>query len=428
MYAEQLIERRRCVLGPAYSHFYQQPLYLVRGEGVWLFDDAGKRYLDCYNNVPSVGHCHPHVVAALARQAAVLNTHTRYLHHAVIEYAEMLTERLPGELSVCTFVCTGTEANDLAYRIARAATGHDGAIVTANAYHGNSTLVSALSPDSGRGADAADFVVQVEPPCTYRGPFGSAQADVAGAYADLVDEAVADLATRGRKPAMMIVDSIYDARGILTPPPAYLQAVSRKLRAAGGLLVADEVQSGLCRLGDHFWGFQDSGVVPDIVTMGKPMGDGHPLAAVVTTPEIARAAARKFGYFNTFGGNPVSAEVGKAVLEVLEREALLENVHQTGQYLKAGLEELAARHEVVGEVRGKGLFLGVELVSDRAGKTPAVDTTARVLEHMRDAGVLLARTGPLRNVLKLRPPLVFGREHADLALETLDAALSAVAP
>ena len=419
-----LIERRKRALSAAYRHFYKQPLYLVRGEGVWLHDSDGKKYLDCYNNVPSVGHCHPRVVDALTRQVKLLNTHTRYLHHNVVEYAEMLADTLPGELSACTFVCTGTEANDLAYRMARAVSGNDGAIVTANAYHGNSTLVAELSPDLGRGQPAPDFVVEVEAPDTYRGTFGEDHSDSAKAYADLVDDAIALLNEHGKKPAMMIIDSIFDARGILTPPPAWQQAVYRKVRAAGGLIVADEVQSGLCRLGDHYWGFEDSGVVPDIVTMGKPMGDGHPLAVVVTTPAIAAAFAEKSHYFNTFGGNPVSTAVGKAVLEVVEREGILASVRETGKYLKAGLQRLAENHPLIGDVRGKGLFLGVELVRDRDKKDPAADEAADILERMRESGVLLARTGRHSNVLKIRPPLVFRREHADLALEKLDEALA----
>jgi len=423
MSTEALVERRKRALGPAYTHFFDRPLYLVRGEGVWLFDNEGKKYLDCYNNVPSVGHCHPYVVEALTRQAKLLNTHTRYLHHNIIEYAEMLAETLPGDLSVCTFVCTGTEANDLAYRIATAVTGNDGAIITSNAYHGGSTLVATLSPDFGREHEGPDFVVDAEPPYTYRGPFGEDHPDPAAAYAGLVDEAIETLHDRGRKPAMMIIDSIFDAKGILTPPPAYQQAVYRKVRAAGGLIVADEVQSGLCRLGDHYWGFEDSAVVPDIVTMGKPMGDGHPLAVVVTTPAIAKTFAEQSDYFNTFGGNPVSTAVGKAVLEVVEREGILENVKHTGDYLKAGLRKLTDTHDLIGEVRGKGFFLGVELVRERVSKEPATAEAAAIMERMREAGVLLARIGRHRNILKIRPPLVFRKEHAELLLEKLDDAL-----
>jgi len=420
---EMLIERRKRAMGPAYHHFYERPLYLTRGEGVWLFDDEDRRYLDCYNNVPSVGHCHPHVVEALTRQASLLNTHTRYLHHGIVEYAEMIGDTLPGDLSVCMFVCTGTEANDLAYRIAREVTGNEGAIGTANAYHGGSTLVSELSPEFRRKRPPPDFIVEVEPPHTYRGPYGEDHPDYVNAYADLVDDAIATLQERGHGPAMMIIDSIFDAKGILTPPPAYQQAVYRKVRAADGLIVADEVQSGLTRLGDHYWGFEDSGVVPDIVTMGKPLGDGHPLAVLVTTAEIAADFARKSEYFNTFGGNPVSAAGGKAVLEVVERENVLAGVKETGDYLKAGLLKLSEKHSIIGDVRGKGLFLGVELVLDRESMEPATAQTARVVETMREAGVLLSRIGQFSNILKIRPPLVFGKKHADIVLDRLDEAL-----
>ena len=423
---EKLIARRKRAMGPAYSHFYDEPLYLTRGEGVWLFDNEGRKYLDCYNNVPSVGHCHPAVVDALTTQIGTLNTHTRYLHHAIVEYAEMLADTLPGDLSVCTLVCTGTEANDLAYRIARTVTGNDGAICTIGAYHGNSTLVSELSPEFERMRPKPDFVTDVSPPDVYRGPFSESDADFVQKYANLVDDGIAELASNGHKPAMMIIDSIYDAAGVHTPPPEYQQKVYEKVRAAGGLIVCDEVQSGLTRMGDNYWGFMDSGVIPDIVTMGKPMGAGHPLAVVVTTPEIAAAFAKESDYFNTFGGNPVSATAGKAVLEIVARENLLANVRKSGDYLIAGFRKLADKHELIGDIRGKGLFLAVELVRSRTTKEPASHEAAVIVELMRERGVLLALIGEQRNTLKLRPPLVFTTEHADIALAALDDALSKI--
>jgi 4-aminobutyrate aminotransferase-like enzyme len=401
-------------------------LYLVRGEGVWLYDTDGRKYLDCYNNVPSVGHCHPHVVEVLTRQIATLNTHTRYLHHNVVEYAERLAATLPGDLSVCLFVCTGSEANDLAYRIARAATGNEGAICTRGAYHGNTTLVSELSPEFERKRPAPGFVVDVDPPDFYRGRFPADVPDVAGKYADLVDDAIGELVGRGHRPAMMLIDSIYDAAGVHTPPPEYQQRVHEKVRAAGGLIVCDEVQAGLTRLGDHYWGFMDSGVLPDIVTMGKPMGAGHPLAVVVTTPPIAAAFARETDYFNTFGGNPVSAAAGMAVLDVVEQEDLLANVKRTGTHFIDGLRSLATKHALIGDVRGKGLFIAVELVEDRQTKQPASAAAATVVESLREQGVLTALIGRDRNALKFRPPLVFGIEHADIALAALDHALAAL--
>ena len=433
-----LLQRRQQSLGPAYSLFYEQPVHLVRGEGAWLFDPSGRRYLDCYNNVASVGHCHPRVVDALSRQAATLNTHTRYLHEGIVAYAERLSATLPEPLRVCMFVCTGTEANDLALRIARAVTGNHGIVVTEDAYHGNSTAVFEMSTEEYPARERPAYLQAVAAPCTYRGPIRDAAAEggeAAGAngreaagmgYAALVGEAVAALAARGHRPALFITDNAFSSNGVLTAPPGYLREAYRIVRAAGGLAVADEVQSGLCRLGDHYWGFQDSDVVPDIVTMGKPLGDGHPLAAVVTTPEIAAAFARRYGYFNTFGGNPVSAAVGLAVLDVIEEDRILQGVHDTGVFLRRALEGLAERHERVGDVRGKGLFFGVELVRDRPQREPAPREAARVREHLRDNGVLLGTSGPFNNVLKIRPPLVFGRQHAEVLLQRLEEALAAV--
>jgi 4-aminobutyrate aminotransferase-like enzyme len=392
----------------------------VRGEGVWLFDADGKRYLDCYNNVASVGHCHPHVVRALCEQAATLNTHTRYLHENVVRYAERLGKTLPGNLSVCMFVCTGTEANDLAFRIARTVTGHEGAIVMQDAYHGNSMVVTELSTAEYPAAERPDYLVAIEAPDTFRGSFRKGEAAVGEKYAALVDGAIAELARRQRQPAMFLCDSIFDSNGVLTAPPGYLSAVYEKVRAAGGLCIADEVQSGLCRLGDHMWGFEDSGVIPDIVTMGKPIGDGHPLAAVVTTPAIAEAFSRKFHYFNTFGGNPVSTAVGMAVLDVIEGENILHSVHAVGNYLADGLRALAAQWSLVGDVRGKGLFYGLELVRDPVSMEPARDEAAHISDRLRHLGVLTGVSGPHSNILKIRPPLVFKREHADLLLQSLD--------
>lgn len=410
-------------MGPAYRLFYRQPVHLVRGEGVNLYDSDGARYLDCYNNVASVGHCHPTVVEALTRQAGLLNTHTRYLHENVVEYAERLAATLPGDLSVCMFVCTGTEANDLAFRIARTVTGNEGAIVTEHAYHGNSLVVTELSTEEYPASEQPDYLETVEAPDGYRGSFHYSDAGWAEKYAALASHAIDALAGRGKQPAMFICDNIFSSNGVLPPPPEYLQGVYRRIRAAGGLIVADEVQSGLCRLGDNMWGFQDSGVVPDIVTMGKPIGDGHPLAAVVTTPAIAEAFARKFHYFNTFGGNPVSAAVGLAVLDVIEQEHILRNVHEVGAYLGQGLQELARQNPLIGNVRGKGLFYGVELVKDPVTREPAAHEALEVRERLRNNGVLLSTSGTLDNVLKIRPPMVFSKANADELLDKLKQAL-----
>ncbi|MBT8053634.1 MAG: aminotransferase class III-fold pyridoxal phosphate-dependent enzyme [Gammaproteobacteria bacterium] len=418
-----LIARRDRFMGPAYRLFYREPVHLVRGEGVRLYDADGREYLDCYNNVASVGHCHPHVVEALSRQAGTLNTHTRYLHESIVRYAERLGGTLPGDLSVCMFVCTGTEANDLAFRIARTVTGNDGAIVTDHAYHGNSLAVTELSTAEYPESEQPDYLETIEAPNGYRGTFRYSEPEYGRKYADLAEDAVRQLAGRGKQPALFMSCNIFSSNGVLTPPPEYLQGVYRAVRAAGGLAVADEVQSGLCRLGDKLWGFEDSGVIPDIVTLGKPIGDGHPLAAVVTTAAIAKEFARKFDYFNTFGGNPVSAAVGLAVLEVIEQENILQNVHDVGEYLRQGLEKLAQQHALIGDVRGKGLFYGVELVTDRETGEPARNQADSIREYLREHGVLLSTTGPLGNVLKIRPPMVFSKNNADELLGKLDRAL-----
>jgi len=423
MNKQDLMQRRDRAMGPAYRLFYDEPVYLVRGEGIWLYDDDGRKYLDCYNNVASVGHCHPHVVEALSRQASTLNTHTRYLHNNVVEYAERLTSTLPGDLSVCMLVCTGTEANELAYRISRTVSGNDGAIVTESAYHGNSNVGNDLSTMEYPASERPEYLEAVEAPSGYRGRYDYQEPDFGEAYAALAGEGIDRLAERQRRPAMFLCDNIFSSNGVLTPPPAYLQEAYRRVREAGGLAVADEVQSGLCRLGDHMWGFMDSEVVPDIVTMGKPMGDGHPLAAVVTTPEIAGKFAQKYDYFNTFGGNPVSAAVGMAVLDVIEDENILQNVKSAGDYLGRGLRKLAQKHALIGDVRGKGLFFGVELVRNPETREPADTEARKVAEHLRHNGILLGVSGPCRNVIKIRPPLVFSRENADQLLDGLQTAI-----
>ena len=422
-----LLERRKRALGPAYRLFYDEPLHLVRGQGMWLFGADGRRYLDCYNNVASVGHCHPRVVSALSEQAAMLSTHTRYLHENVVHYAERLAATLPGELSVCMFCCTGTEANDLALRLAQTVTGHEGVIVLEQAYHGNSKTVFELSPEDYPEDEQPAYLETVPPPDSYRGPLGRGGTDTETWSGQQIDRAVEELASRGFGLSMFIADNVFSSNGVLIPPPGYLQAAYERVRSAGGLVVADEVQSGLCRLGDHYWAFEDSGVVPDIVTMGKPLGGGHPVAAVVTTPAIAGAFAERYHYFNTFGGNPVSAAAGLAVLDVIEEEDILRNVRDTGRYLRQGLLELMSRHERIGDVRGKGLFFGIELVADRETREPAPAAANRVREFLREHGVLLGVTGPLGNVVKIRPPLVFRPKHADRLLQTLEEAFQCVA-
>ncbi len=420
-----LLQRRRRVLAPSYQLFYDEPVHLVRGEGVWVHDAEGNRYLDCYNNVPSVGHAHPRIVRAVADQTALLNTHTRYLHHHVVELAERLGASLPGDLSTCYFVCTGTEANDLAVQIARVVTGHHGVVVTERSYHGNSDLVGKLSTDSYPADERPDWLGVVEPPNTYRGPFRDPELDLGARYADLVDGELQALEHRGHRAAAILIDTSWDSNGVLTAPPGYVPRTAEIVRGQGGLVIADEVQAGYCRLGRHFWGHAGYDLVPDIVTIGKPMGAGHPVAAVVTTPEIAAEFARRRNYFNTFGGNPVSAAVALAVLDVIDDEGLLANASDVGNRLQIGFEELASRHALIGNVQGSGLFWGLDLVADRATREPITYADAkRIATSLRHRGILAGITGRFTNVLKIRPPLVFGHDHAAILLDTLDEVLS----
>ncbi len=421
---ETLLERRRRRLAPGLSHFYQQPLHLVRGRGAWLVDASGRAYLDAYNNVPHVGHCHPAVVEAIARQAATLNTNTRYVYESVLEYAERLASALPGELGVVSFVCSGSEANDLAWRLAKAHSGNAGALVVEHAYHGSTDAVAAFSPSELLpGAGLAPHVRAVPAPDDYRGPYRRGEPDLTERYAAGVDAAIASLREAGLAPAAFFVDSVLSSSGILTPPDGWLRAAFAKVRAAGGVCVADEVQAGFGRTGAWMWGFEAHGALPDVVTLGKPIGNGHPLAAVVTTPAIARSFAERAEFFSTFGGNPVSCAAGLAVLEVLEREGLRENARAVGARLRAGLEALAGSHAWIGDVRGHGLFLGVDLVRERERREPARAETGRVLEGLRERGVLVGSDGPHANVLKIRPPLCFSGADAERLLDALDATL-----
>jgi 4-aminobutyrate aminotransferase-like enzyme len=418
-----MIERRQRLLGPAYRLFYANPVHFVRGEGVWLYDPDGNAYLDVYNNVACVGHCHPHVVQALAKQAAVLNTHTRYLTDGILDYAENLLATLPPELGRVMFTCTGSEANDLAYRTAREVTGGTGFIVTELAYHGVTVAISEMSPSLGKQVLGPN-IRTVPAPDLYH----SKGRDVGESFAAGVRAAIAGMRASGIKPAALLVDTIFASDGVFADPAGFLAPAAAAIREAGGLFIADEVQPGFGRTGEAMWGFQRHGLLPDMVTMGKPMGNGHPIAAMVARPEILQEFGEKTRYFNTFGGNPVSCAVGQAVLEVIEGEALMANALDTGHYLREGLRDLAKRHEIIGDVRGAGLFVGVELVTDRASKAPATAQTGALVNALRERRVLISAAGPHANVLKIRPPLVFRREHADRFLEATADALREVAP
>jgi 4-aminobutyrate aminotransferase-like enzyme/Ser/Thr protein kinase RdoA (MazF antagonist) len=424
---DALLARRARLLGPALSHFYERPLHLVYGRGAWLVDAGGRAYLDAYNNVPHVGHGHPAVVEAIARQAATLNTNTRYLTTPVLDYAERLTARLPAPLSVCLFVCSGSEANDLAWRLAKLHTGGRGALVVEGAYHGTTDAVRDLSPyELPAGAAPPPHVRALPVPDDYRGPHRRGEPGIGERYAAAADAAIASLREAGFAPAAFFVDPILSSSGIFVPPAGWMAGVFARVRAAGGVCVADEVQAGFGRTGDHWWGFQAHGVVPDIVTLGKPIGNGQPLAAVVTTPAIAASLAREGEFFSSFGGNSVSCAAGLAVLDVIGRDGLVERARRVGGVLREGLEALAKRHPGIGDVRGTGLFVGVELVRDRDGREPAPREARAVIEHLRETGVLVGSDGPHGNVLKIRPPLVFDEGDAARLLDALDAALGRV--
>ncbi len=421
----QALQRKRGqVLAPNFSLSYREPLHIVRGEGCYLFDADGRAYLDMVNNVCHVGHCHPHVVAAAQKQLALLNTNTRYLHENILTYAERLTATMPGDLSVCFFTCTGSEANDLALRLARTATGRRDILCLDAAYHGHTQALIEISPYKyeGRGGfDAPASTFKLPMPDVYRGPYKRGEADLGARYAAAVQPLLAQMS---QGPAAVIAESLLGCGGQIVLPDGYLTELYRWVRAAGGVCIADEVQVGFGRVGNAMWGFQTQGVVPDIVTLGKPIGNGFPMAAVITTPAIAAAFHNGMEYFNTFGGNPVSCAVGAAVLDVIEQEHLQQHALQVGDYLKQGLSALQQRHALIGDVRGLGLFLGVELVRDRTTLTPADREASDIVEAMKQRGVLLSVDGPLYNVLKIKPPLVFSRDDADLALTALDEVLA----
>jgi 4-aminobutyrate aminotransferase-like enzyme len=414
------VARRQQLLGPAYRLFYQTPLHPVRAEGVWLHDADGRAYLDCYNNVACVGHCHPRVVAAMAGQAARLATHTRYLHDMILDYAERLLALFPPGLGLgdghAMFTCTGSEANDLALRIARAATGGTGVIVTDNAYHGVTLATAGMSLSIGPAVAPGPEVEVVPAPSPANYPGG-----IAEGFAEAIRAAAARLRDRGMRPAMLIVDTVFSSDGLWPDPPGFLTGAAAAIRAEGGLFLADEVQPGFGRTGAAMWGFlRHPGLVPDMVSLGKPMGNGYPVAGLVMRREVVADFGAQARYFNTFGGNAVAAATALAVLDVIRDEGLMENAARTGGLLAEGLRGLASRFEALGEVRGAGLFLAVDMVEE--GR-PSPERAAKVVNALREAGVLISATGPLGHVLKIRPPLPFGPEHADRFLTTLEGVL-----
>jgi 4-aminobutyrate aminotransferase-like enzyme len=406
-----LLARREAHISAALSVHYRRPLHMVRGAGQYLYDDEGIRYLDCINNVPLVGHSHPHVAEAVYRQLRTLNTNTRFLYEHLAEYAERLTALFPAPLEICFLVNSGSEANELALRLARARSGRRGVVVLEGAYHGNTSSLIDISPYkfNGPGGSGRPAHVQVATaPDPYRGGGTTASyvADVARAS--------------GAGAGLFIAESLLGCAGQIDPPPGYLPLAYRAAREAGAVVAADEVQIGFGRIGPDMWGFAAHGAVPDIVTLGKPIGNGFPLGAVITTREIAASFENGMEYFNTFGGSPVACAAGLAVLDVLEAHDLPSHAAEVGRYLAGGFRELAARHEAIGDVRGRGLFLGVDLVTDRATRQPATALAGCLVEALREQAILVSAEGPGHNVLKIKPPLPFTTSDADLLIDAVD--------
>lgn len=424
-----LIKERRELVGANLSISYQKKLKIVKGALQYLYDDKGDTYIDCVNNVSHVGHCHPVVVRAMQKQIAKLNTNTRYLHDSLVSYARMITASLPPKLKVCYFCNSGSEANDLAIRISRHFTKQKDIIVLDHAYHGTSTVAIEMSPykfDGPGGAGQQSYIHKGMNPDLYRGNYRYGDEQAGEKYAADIAETIKTLADKGTGIAAFICETLLGVGGQIPLPDGYLKAVYQHVREAGGLCIADEVQVGFGRVGEQFWGFELQDVEPDIVVLGKPIGNGHPLAAVVLTEEVAAAFNNGMEYFNTYGGNPVSMETGIAVMEVIEQENLQERASVTGNYLIEGLKKLMEKHEIIGDVRGKGLFVGAELVRDRQTLEPAVPEIDQIVEQMRNRGFLISTDGPLHNVLKIKPPMLFNIENAASFLNNLDEVLVAL--
>ena len=420
---KEILAKREKMIGRTLSVSYRQPLKMRSGFLQYLFDHRGQTYLDTVNNVCHVGHCHPRVVEAARLQMTRLNTNTRYLYDSFVELAESLCSTLPAPLRVCYFVNSGSEANELAIRMARTCTGQRDFIVIDSAYHGNTNAVIEISPykyEGPGGMGPTDHVHKVRIPDTFRGEFREKGPRAGEKYSRDIERALNDIRDKNRGIAGFMAESIMSVAGQIMFPESYLHRAYQLVREAGGLCIADEVQVGFGRVGRHFWAFELQGVVPDIVTMGKPMGNGHPLAAVVTTPEIDAVFSNGMEYFNTFGGNPVSCTIGKTVLEVIRSENLQRHAAEVGDYFLKQLNELKRDHALIGDIRGTGLFLGIELVRDRSTLEPASDQAVAVADRMKEIGILISIDGRFGNVIKIKPPLPFHRRNVDFYIENLD--------
>ena len=424
---EDILELRRSHLAPSLSISYKEPLHIVRGAGQYLYDDQGREYLDGVNNIQHVGHCHPAVVKAAHEQYEKLNTNTRYLDDTIVQYARELTSHLPKGLDVCYFTNSGSESNDLALRLARLFTNSRETIVLDSAYHGHTGALIEISPykfDGPGGSGAPDFVHTIPRPDPFRGKYRGPES--AADYLYEVEKVLNRIQKEGQRPGAMVAEPLMGCGGQIVFPEGFLKGAFEQVRQAGGLCIADEVQIGFGRMGSHFWGFETAKAVPDIVTVGKSMGNGHPLSAVITTREIADRFQNGMEYFNSFGGNPVSCAVGHAVLEVIREEKLQKRALEVGNHLSNLLMKLKEKHSLIGDVRGRGLFLGVELNRDPVTLEPAGAEADRVINEMKENGILLSTDGPDHNVIKIKPPLVFNEENAHFLAETLDYILTRI--
>lgn len=417
-----MVERRSDLLGPAYRLFYSNPVEFHRARGALMYDAEGRDYLDAYNNVVSVGHCHPDVNAAIADQFDTLCTHTRYIQPGILNFAEKLLATFEPEIGHVMFTCTGSEANDLALRMAKHHTGHQGIIVTSEAYHGNSELTAGFSPSMGENSPLGTWVRRVPAPDTYRVETGNMGEWLAAHVAAQIE----DLHRRGQGLAAFVADALFSSDGIFAHDSDILAPVAEVVRKAGGLMVADEVQCGFARSGSHLWGYQRHDFIPDIVSLGKPMGNGYPVAGIAVRPEVAAAFGHDMRYFNTFGGNTVAMAAANATFDVIQRENLLENCRSVGAMLKEGLQSLAQSDERIGDVRGTGLYLGVEMVRDRETKQPDSALALALVNEMRNRRVLISATSFNANVLKIRPPLIFSAANVDRFVTELEGALKTV--
>ena len=421
----EILDLRSKHLGPSLSIAYDEPLHIVRGAGQYLFDAKGNRYLDCVNNIQHVGHCHPKVIEAAQKQYEKLNTNTRYLDETIVSYAKNITSTLPAGLEVCFFTNSGSEANDLALRMARECSKSKETILLDGAYHGNLSSLIEISPykHNGPGGNGAPDHVHVIPmPDSFRGKYRGE--DCGDRYIDEVITAVNNIQDNDKKVSAFISEALMGCGGQLILPEGFLQKAFELVKKDGGLCIADEIQIGFGRMGSHFWGFESESVVPDIVTMGKSMGNGHPLSAVVTTKEIADKFNNGMEYFNSFGGNSVSCAVGQAVLDVIKDESLQDHALKVGDYLLEQLQQLKQHHDIIGDVRGRGLFIGIELNRDE-DLTPADTEAHNIINRMKEKGVLLSTDGPDHNVIKIKPPIVFNIENAEELVKKLDETMTA---